>query len=166
MKGNLDMNVTFRQLTVEDLDAIYEIEQASFSSPWTKEAFLHELTENPYATYLGLELDGQLIGYGGFWLIIDEAHITNIAILPDYRGQKLGEALLKKMLDVIMKQGGMRVSLEVRVSNTVAQNLYRKLGFEQSAIRKGYYSDNHEDAIIMWVNLHERTIYSRNRNKL
>lgn len=162
----MDREPSFRQLTIADIEDIYEIERASFSSPWTKEAFLHELTENPYATYLGVELDGRLVGYGGYWLIIDEAHITNIAILPDYRGKKLGEALLRNMLDLIIEQGGIQVSLEVRISNTIAQNLYRKLGFEQSAIRKGYYTDNNEDAIIMWVNLHERTIYSRNRNKL
>lgn len=162
----MDREMTFRQLTSADIEDIYEIERASFPFPWTKGAFVHELTENPYATYIGLELDGRLVGYGGFWLILDEAHITNIAVLPEYRGQKLGEALLKELIDRIIKKGAMRVILEVRISNTIAQNLYRKFGFEQCAIRKNYYSDNNEDAIIMWVNLHERTIHSRNRDKL
>ncbi len=151
----MQIQPNFRKLTIEDLEDIYYIERASFTSPWTKDAFIHELTENPYATYIGLEVDGKLVAYGGYWLIIDEAHITNIAVLPEYRGKKLGEKLLRKMLDEIVEHGGIRVSLEVRVSNTVAQNLYRKFGFVTGGIRKGYYSDNYEDAIVMWVNLHE-----------
>ena len=151
----MQIQPNFRKLTIEDLEDIYYIERASFTSPWTKDAFIHELTENPYATYIGLEVDGSLVAYGGYWLIIDEAHITNIAMLPEYRGKKLGEKLLRKMLDEIVEHGGIRVSLEVRVSNTVAQNLYRKFGFVTGGISKGYYSDNYEDAIVMWVNLHE-----------
>ncbi|WAA12570.1 ribosomal protein S18-alanine N-acetyltransferase [Fervidibacillus halotolerans] len=146
---------TFRILTIEDIDAILHIETSSFSSPWTKEAFVRELTMNPYAIYIGAELDGKIVGYGGTWIIIDEAHITNIAVLPEFRGKKIGEQLLMKMLETMMVKGAKRATLEVRVSNTVAQNLYRKFGFVNGGIRKGYYSDNQEDALVMWVNLYE-----------
>ncbi|SRR5690606_14726415 len=151
----MENNVTFRILTIQDLDDIVKIDQASFTSPWSREAFINELTMNPYAIYIGLELDGQLVAYGGVWVIIDEAHITNIAVLPGYRGRKLGEKLLMKMMEIIMVKGARKATLEVRVSNIIAQNLYRKFGFVPGGIRKGYYSDNHEDALVMWVNLYD-----------
>ncbi|WAA11342.1 ribosomal protein S18-alanine N-acetyltransferase [Fervidibacillus albus] len=149
------MEPSFRILTTDDIDAIYQIEKSSFSSPWTKEAFIRELTMNPYAIYIGAELDGKMVAYGGVWVIIDEAHITNIAVLPEFRGKKIGEKLLMKMLETVMVKGAKRATLEVRVSNIVAQNLYRKFGFVNGGIRKGYYSDNQEDALVMWVNLYE-----------
>jgi len=145
----------FRILTIHDVDEIVQIDQASFTAPWSKEAFIQELTMNPYAIYIGMEIEGRLVGYGGVWVIIDEAHITNIAVLPGFRGMKLGEKLMTKLLETIFVKGGKTVTLEVRVSNYVAQNLYRKFGFQNGGIRKGYYSDNHEDALVMWVNLYE-----------
>jgi [ribosomal protein S18]-alanine N-acetyltransferase len=87
------------------------------------------------------------------WVIIDEAHITNIAIDPEMRGRKLGERLLRQMMRIAWVKGAERITLEVRVSNRIAQNLYKKLGFAPHGIRKGYYSDNHEDALIMWSDL-------------
>ena len=112
-----------------------------------------ELNKNKFACYIVLEQEDQIIGYCGAWLIIDEAHITNIAILPEFRGQKLGEALLNKMIERSREKGIERMTLEVRKSNTVAQSLYKKLGFQNGAVRKNYYSDNQEDAIVMWVNI-------------
>jgi ribosomal-protein-alanine N-acetyltransferase len=85
--------------------------------------------------------------------VIDEAHITNVAILPEYRGRKLGEALMEKMISVARSMGARSMTLEVRVTNNIAQSLYQKLGFQKGGIRKNYYSDNQEDALIMWVNL-------------
>ena len=149
------MDPKFRILTIHDVDEIVQIDQASFTAPWSKEAFIQELTMNPYAIYIGMEIEGRLVGYGGVWVIIDEAHITNIAVLPGFRGMKLGEKLMTKLLETIFVKGGKTVTLEVRVSNYVAQNLYRKFGFQNGGIRKGYYSDNHEDALVMWVNLYE-----------
>ncbi|MCU9615316.1 ribosomal protein S18-alanine N-acetyltransferase [Caldibacillus lycopersici] len=145
----------FRILTINDLDAILAIDHASFSAPWSSEAFIRELTMNPYALYIGCELNGKIVAYGGVWIIADEAHITNIAVLPEYRGRKLGEQLMMKMMETLIVKGAKKATLEVRVSNIVAQNLYRKFGFMNGGIRKGYYSDNHEDALIMWVNLYE-----------
>ena len=151
----MEMNISFRILTINDLDDIVMIDQASFTNPWSREAFINELTMNPYALYIGLEVDGELVGYGGVWIIVDEAHITNIAVHPGYRGQKLGEKLLMKLMETILVKGARKATLEVRVSNIIAQNLYRKFGFVPGGIRKGYYSDNHEDALVMWVNLYD-----------
>ncbi len=90
------------------------------------------------------------------WTVIDEAHVTNIAVLRAYRGRKWGERLLRELMKTASDLGMQRMTLEVRVSNEVAQNLYRKLGFKPAGLRKGYYSDNQEDALIMWAELPER----------
>ncbi|WP_163152622.1 ribosomal protein S18-alanine N-acetyltransferase [Anoxybacillus sp. MB8] len=147
------MNVFFRFMTLQDLDRIMEIEQCSFTLPWSRSSFYQELTNNPYARYIVMEYDGQIIGYCGMWLVMDEAHITNIAVLPEFRGKKLGEALMKQAMALAREEGAQTMTLEVRVSNTVAQSLYRKLGFLNGGIRKRYYSDNQEDALVMWVKL-------------
>lgn len=140
-------------MTLQDLDRIVEIEQLSFTLPWSRSSFYQELTNNPYARYIVMEHDGQIIGYCGMWLVIDEAHITNIAVLPQFRSKKLGEALMRQAMTLAREEGAQTMTLEVRVSNTVAQSLYRKLGFLNGGIRKRYYSDNQEDALVMWVKL-------------
>ncbi|MCD5325938.1 ribosomal protein S18-alanine N-acetyltransferase [Pontibacillus sp. HN14] len=140
-------------MTEEDIDTVLELEKACFATPWTRDAFEHELQDNPYATYFVLEFDGELVGYCGLWVIIDEAHITNIAILPEYRGKKLGESLFQVVMEKARLVGAMQLSLEVRVSNIVAQRLYRKFGLVPGGIRKNYYTDNQEDAVVMWVKL-------------
>lgn len=147
--------VTYRLMTVEDLDQLMEVEHASFTTPWTKEAFYHELMYNQFAHYVVAVWKGRVVGYCGVWVIMDEAHITNIAVHPDFRGKKIGEMLLRHVISLSMAYGATKMTLEVRVTNLVAQSLYKKLGFKETGIRKGYYSDNHEDALIMWVNLDE-----------
>ncbi|WP_461202853.1 ribosomal protein S18-alanine N-acetyltransferase [Anoxybacillus sp. TBDG-1] len=147
------MDVCFRFMTLQDLDRIVEIEQLSFTLPWSRSSFYQELTNNRYARYIVMEYDGQIIGYCGMWLVMDEAHITNIAVLPEFRGKKLGEALMKQAMALAREEGAQTMTLEVRVSNNVAQSLYRKLGFLNGGIRKRYYSDNQEDALVMWVKL-------------
>jgi [ribosomal protein S18]-alanine N-acetyltransferase len=143
----------FRYMKEEDIDQILEVEQASFTTPWSREAFYNEIYNNKFAVYLVLEEDEKIVGYCGAWIVIDEAHVTNVAVLPEYRGKKLGEALLRKMMTVAVDMGARSMTLEVRVTNHVAQSLYRKLGFQNGGIRKNYYSDNQEDALVMWVNL-------------
>lgn len=149
----MDKTVNFRFMKEEDIDHILEIEHASFTSPWSREAFYNELNHNKFAIYIVLEVDNEIAGYCGVWIVIDEAHITNIAILPKYRGQKLGEALMAKLFEVAKTMGAKSMTLEVRVTNYIAQSLYRKFGFQKGGIRKNYYTDNQEDAIVMWVNL-------------
>ena len=145
--------VTFRAMQQEDIQSICEIEQEAFPTPWTAEAFYNELVHNHFAHYTVMIHDGDIIGYGGLWLIIDEAHITNIALKSKARGKKLGERLLRYLMLKSAAFGAKRMTLEVRVSNHIAQNLYKKLGFQAEGIRRGYYSDNSEDAIIMWADL-------------
>ncbi|PGS50510.1 ribosomal protein S18-alanine N-acetyltransferase [Bacillus sp. AFS041924] len=146
-------SVAFRKMNEEDLDQIMEIEKKSFATPWTYDAFYNELYSNQFANYIIAEVDETIIGYCGLWVIIDEGHITNIAILPDYRGKGLGEKLLRAVMETAKGLGAETLTLEVRVSNDVAKGLYRKLGFQDGGIRKSYYTDNYEDALVMWVNL-------------
>lgn len=150
---SLTDSFVFRYMKEEDIDQIIKIEELSFATPWTRQSFENELNLNQFAVYLVLEKEGQIVGYCGMWLIVDEAHITNIAVLPDFRGQKLGEAILRMIMEVAKKRGAKTMTLEVRVSNTVAQSLYRKLGFMNGGIRKNYYTDNYEDALVMWVTI-------------
>ncbi|RNF38945.1 ribosomal protein S18-alanine N-acetyltransferase [Planococcus salinus] len=147
--------VSFRKMTVDDVDAVHHIESLSFSLPWTKEAFQQEMLNNDHAYYVLAETENGVVGFCGMWLILDECHVTNIAILPEERGKKLGEQLMKSAIEVAKAQGAKLMTLEARVSNHVAQSLYRKLGFQNGGIRKRYYSDNYEDALVMWVNFDE-----------
>jgi [ribosomal protein S18]-alanine N-acetyltransferase len=142
-----------RFMTVDDLDAVMDIEMKSFSIPWSRDAFLNEIEQNHLSTYLVVEDGDHVAGYCGVWLVVDEAHITNVAVLPEYRGQGLGESLMRKIMGIATQFGARVMTLEVRVSNIAAQHLYRKLGFQDGGIRKRYYSDNQEDALVMWVNL-------------
>ncbi|MCL6517492.1 ribosomal protein S18-alanine N-acetyltransferase [Alicyclobacillus sp.] len=147
--------VVLRPMQVRDLDEVLRIEKRCFTAPWSRHAFLTELVENQFAHYTVAEYRGRLAGYAGVWLILDEGHVTNIAVDPDFRGRHLGERLLRHLMAQCAARGITRMTLEVRVSNTVAQNLYRKLGFVGVGVRKGYYTDNQEDALIMWVDLPE-----------
>nr|WP_295975389.1 ribosomal protein S18-alanine N-acetyltransferase [uncultured Bacillus sp.] len=144
---------SFRFMNLDDLDQIMVVEHESFALPWSRVAFYNELVQNQFAKYMVIEVDEKVVGYCGVWIVTDEAHITNIAILQEYRGRKLGETLLRRIMDLAKEKGARTMTLEVRVSNNIAQSLYRKLGFQGGAIRKSYYTDNHEDALVMWVNL-------------
>lgn len=148
--------VVFRYMTPEDIDRVLEIEFQSFTLPWSRAAFETELTKNHFSKYVVLILEGTIVGYGGMWMIVDEAHVTNIAIDPQVRGKHLGEALLQRMMVLAISLGAQRMTLEVRVSNKVAQRLYEKMGFTSYGVRKRYYTDNNEDALIMWATLQSR----------
>jgi ribosomal-protein-alanine N-acetyltransferase len=155
-------------MTLADVDQVMEIEQVAFPAPWSARAYRYEITENQHSTMLvvrpargtsstwrqlaqrlRLFRPGPVLGYGGFWLLVDEAHIATIAVDPQWRGRGLGELLLLSLLDRGAEVGASRATLEVRVSNHPAQSLYRKLGFEIVSRRKRYYADNDEDAFIM-----------------
>lgn len=143
----------FRAMGLEDIPHILVIEREAFTMPWTEQAFRNELTHNHFASYMVMELNGEIIGYAGLWAIVDEAHVTNIAVLERFRGRKWGERLLDELMRTAVFLGMRSITLEVRVTNEVAQNLYRKKGFRPAGTRKGYYSDNREDALIMWAEL-------------
>lgn len=144
--------ITYRKMTVDDIDGVLKIEEEAFSLPWTKDAFMQEMTTNLHAYYVVAENDAhQIVGFCGMWLVMDESHITNVAVTEHVKGQGIGEGLMREAIRVAKEHGVVLMTLEVRVSNTIAQNLYRKLDFQNGGIRKGYYSDNLEDALVMWV---------------
>ncbi len=147
--------ITYRRMTAADVDAVYAIELATFPTPWTLDSFHYEMRENQYAHYIVAEDETEIIGFCGMWLVIDAAQITNVAVVESARGKGIGEALMKEAIRVAREAEMEVMSLEVRVTNVVAQNLYRKLGFQNGGIRKGYYTDNGEDALVMWVNINE-----------
>ena len=136
-----------------DIDQVCEIENLSFAIPWSRESFESELSQNNLARYIVAKVNGKVVAYGGMWIILDEGHITNIAVHPDYRGQKIGEKLVEALLREAKESNAERITLEVRASNDAARKLYQKQGFTDGGIRKGYYGDNREDAIIMWKKL-------------
>ncbi|GGM39590.1 ribosomal-protein-alanine acetyltransferase [Paraliobacillus quinghaiensis] len=146
-------NTIFRKMVYEDINQVAAIERESFTIPWTIDIYQKELTENPYAHYYVVEKDGIIIGFCGLWVVVDEGQITNIALLPSVRGNGYGSGLFQYIINQAIINGAKRLSLEVRVSNIVAQKLYRKFGFMPAGIRKNYYTDNNEDAMVMWVNL-------------
>jgi ribosomal-protein-alanine N-acetyltransferase len=144
--------VIIRKMQPSDVDGVIQIEQEAYGDHhWSRESFLNEIG-NELAKYYALYTpDGELAGYAGCWHILEEAHITNIAVAPKFRGKKFGQALLKTIIDDCYKDMIKYITLEVRVSNKVAFGLYTKYGFSSFGIRKGYYQDNNEDAHIMWT---------------
>ncbi len=147
---------SIRPMRMEDLKAVLVIEGASFATPWSRQAFTAELRDNEYARYFCLVAAGQVIGYMGLWFILEEGHITNIALSPEYRGKGLGEFLIRSVMQTMNRDGMERMTLEVRESNLAARKLYERLGFITAGVRKGYYADNREDALIMWAELGEK----------
>lgn len=143
------VSYTIRPMTEADVDDVCRVELASFPIPWSRDAFVKEVTENNLAHYFVAEVRGHAIGYAGMWLIWDGADVTNVAVLPEYQGMGIGTALVKKMADTVRASGAQTLMLEVRRSNVVAQHVYEKLGFTVCGERKGYYEDNREDAILM-----------------
>ncbi len=147
------LDITVDPMRVRDLNDVMVIERLSFSTPWSKSAFLSELLENDRAHYLVARVNGRPVGYVGIWLVADEGHITNVAVHPDYRSRGVGRRLLDAITELAVRKGARRLTLEVRKSNLRAQSLYQSLGFQGVGIRRGYYRDNNEDAIIMWREL-------------
>ncbi len=139
-------------MTVEDIPAVVEIEKESFATPWTTHAFRLEM-KNPLAVYRVVDIQGRAAAYGGMWLIVDEAHVTNVAVHPAFRGQRLGLRIMEALMTEARQRHLLRMTLEVRTQNQVAIALYKKLGFLLAGIRPGYYQDTGEDALIMWVDL-------------
>lgn len=143
-------NIEILSLKHEHIDNVLAIDILSFPTPWSRTSFENEIGNNKFARYVVAKKDNVLIGYAGMWLILDEGHITNIAVHPEYRGIGAGAFLLEALMELCRIEFAHNMTLEVRKSNIVAQNLYRKYGFVEEGLRKGYYADNKEDAIIMW----------------
>ncbi len=142
--------VILRRMLESDLDRVLEIEIACFPRPWSRESFMSEL-KNLCARYVVLVEDGVIAGFGGMWIIVDEAHVNNIAVHPGYQGKGYGRRILREMMRAAYHAAeAIQMTLEVRVTNVKAINLYTSLGFEVAGRRKNYYEDNGEDAYIMW----------------
>lgn len=143
-------DMMIRQASVTDVDDIYEIERLCFPDPWSKDAMIYELESNPRAFYIVAELEGKVVGYAGLWWIGDEGHITNVAVKPGFRNRRIAQGIMEVMIDFTTQQGIMHHTLEVRRSNEPAIKLYEKFDFRIEGVRKGYYQNNKEDALIMW----------------
>jgi [ribosomal protein S18]-alanine N-acetyltransferase len=136
-------------MALGDLQAVHDIERASFSTPWPDDAYRSEIESNRLATYVVARVGDEVVGFGGIWLMVDEAHITTFAVHPDWRRRGIGERLLITLLDVSLARHAREATLEVRLSNVAARRLYEKYGFRPVGLRPRYYSDNGEDALIM-----------------
>lgn len=170
--------IFFRQMTPDDADEVAEIEERSFSVPWSRRDFWEEASNENTFYFVAVEqnefeekieteveIDGELqtetkieirtekkvVGYIGAWISFTEAQITNVAIDPDYRHRGIGEAMIREFLSKVKAYGVNAATLEVRPSNIVAIHLYQKLGFRSVGRRPKYYLDNNEDALIMWL---------------
>ena len=144
------MNLIIRQAEEKDIKPMAEMDILCFSAPWSEVSFEQEIKENPLAFYVVAEIDGRMVGYAGLWGILDEGHITNVAVHPDFRRKGIGEALVSVLLEHTSGNGIQSHTLEVRASNEAAIALYSKYGFQPGGLRKNYYEDNGEDAVIMW----------------
>jgi ribosomal-protein-alanine N-acetyltransferase len=144
------MILRFEPLSAHRIPAILEIEREANPAPWSEQSFLNEL-KNPQSMFLVAIADARLVGYGGYWRCIDEAHITTVAISAMSRRQGLGMRLMKELLLKAREEGMTCSTLEVRASNEAAVRLYERLGYVTAARRKNYYPDNKEDALVMWL---------------
>lgn len=142
------MNI--RRMTVADVPEVHALEEAIFAMPWSYQSLMEEIERNACARYLvALNGEGRVIGYAGAWIIFDEGHVTNVAVDSAYRGQGVGRALMRALLQYAANLGAQYLTLEVRKSNRTAIGLYEKLGFAPLGVRKRYYEDNGEDALLL-----------------
>ena len=137
-------------VSMEDVEAMRAVERASFTSPWSLEMYLAEL-KNPEVSFFFLARSGDaVVGFCSFWRVLDELHINNLAVLPEYRREGIGAALLARVLREGRRLGAGRATLEVRRSNAAAARLYERFGFHVAGVRRGYYTNPVEDALVLW----------------
>ncbi|MBS3900180.1 MAG: ribosomal protein S18-alanine N-acetyltransferase [Dethiobacter sp.] len=143
------MHVTIEPMQVCHLERVVAIEREVYPSPWSKNAFVNEIMDNGLASYWVAMIEEQVVGYAGIWTIMDEAHLTTLAVCRRWQRRGVGSLLLDRLLVEAKALGATRITLEVRVSNDKAQKLYKKYGFMSSGLRPNYYHD--EDALVMWL---------------
>jgi len=144
--------IRFRSMTIDDVEQVLTIEKLSFTPPWSHKTFINELSNNIFAHFIVLLIEKEIKGYGGLWIIAEEAqaHIATIAIHPDFRNRGLGKSFLNKLIDLALRHSVIHLTLEVRPSNLVALHMYNEAGFIPVGIQEAFYTDPIEDAIIMW----------------
>lgn len=146
------MKIKILPMQKDQIEDVLKIEEQAYGEHhWSKDSFYGELSNNLAHYYSAFDTDNNLIGYAGSWRILEEAHITTLAVKPEMKRKKIGEALLNKILQDCYENDIKYLTLEVRVSNTAAIKLYEKYGFKSLGTRKGYYQNNNEDALIMWT---------------
>ncbi len=138
-------------MSTSDVTDVARIERASFATTWPADAFYNEINSNKLAHYFVGRVEGKVVAYGGIWVIFEDSHITTIAVEQAHRGRKFGELMMLHLIREALERGAAWMTLEVRESNVVAQQLYRKYGFTTVTTRKSYYSDNNENALVMWA---------------
>jgi ribosomal-protein-alanine N-acetyltransferase len=148
--------IRIERMSILDVRPVLHIEALSFPTQWPANAFLGEINDNKLARYFVARADTpnvaeEIVGYGGIWVVLEDAHVTTVAVHPDWRGRGIGEALIIRMLRETITGGASWMTLEVRRSNIAAQRLYGKYGFTIVSTRRGYYSDDGEDAFVMWA---------------
>jgi len=138
-------------MVMDDIAHVMAIERISFPTPWSEEIFKSDLTENANSQYIVGIINGRIVAYGGIWIFGDIGHITTIAVLPELRGRGIGEETLVAIMAMGRQTGVLKFTLEVRANNKLAIQLYEKYGFKRIGIRKNYYKEEHEDAVVMWT---------------
>lgn len=150
--------ITVRKMCLEDIDGVMEVDRDCFSIPWSRESFLMEL-ESSLSTYVvavsDVGMSDEVIGYGGFYLVLDQVEITNIAVMSKVRGKGIGKSILEALIKLAVVGGGKVVNLDVRASNEAAKALYYSYGFKLVGMRRGYYQKPDEDALLLTLSLEE-----------
>ena len=146
----MNESITVRPMVMTDVDGVMAVEQDSFLTPWSRSAFEEELAQNRLARYIVAVENDEIVGYAGTWLVINEAHVTNVAVSGQRRREGIGRLLMQKLMELARENDMESMTLEVRVSNAAARHLYEQLGFVEAGIRKNYYSETKEDALILW----------------
>lgn len=159
MMGQMEQaeELVIRGAELSDLEKIHECEAASFTEPWSYAMLYDDIIENSNTVYMVVVRNGEIIGYGGMWVVLDEAHITNVCIKPEYRKMGYAKVLMKELIKVSKQHGTTSMTLEVRVSNKPALRLYKQFGFTIQGLRKRYYRNN-EDAYVMWTERDNLTV--------
>ena len=157
--------IIYREMTVPDVEQVYVIECECFTQPWSMRSLRDEVIKNDVAHYLVAECDGKIVGYVGMWTMCGEAHITNIAVTADYRCRGIATKLILNLMRLAISLGAVCMTLEVRENNLRAQRIYAALDFKFVGIRKKYYSDTGENALILWNESIEETL-EKNKNKM
>lgn len=146
----MSSGIVIRPMKLSDLDGVMDVEQDSFRAPWSRLSFQEELTLNRLARYL-VAVDGEsIVGYAGAWMVINEAHVTNVAVSMLRRQEGIGRMLMESLMELSRENNLESMTLEVRVSNESARRLYEEMGFVEAGIRRNYYSEPREDALILW----------------
>ncbi|MGX8833455.1 ribosomal protein S18-alanine N-acetyltransferase [Amedibacillus sp. YH-ame6] len=138
-----------RKMTIEDIRAVMDIEEVCFTSRWNEEMFLYEIEENEFGSFFVCEDEGTIVGFIDFWVTFETCQLANLAVHPTYQKKGYAKEMMEQMITLASKAGCETIMLEVRVSNQKARYLYESFDFFEMNIRKGYYSDNGEDAIVM-----------------